>query len=158
MSNRSYAHLAWSTIFLGVAGLIFIGGGEEILTNNGSAVTGWLAILGGLAMWGLLVFMFWLTYRSHKRQDWVNRQNHPYYAERNMKRGGFLKGAVITWAGVFVIHAVAFVAMSADALPEDLRANAFVAAVLILPLAHVVLPLVGGLLWHLIRSTATPKR
>lgn len=156
--TRSMAHLIWVFIVFGIAGLIFIGGGMEMLENGTLKVMqAWLTILAGLGMWGLIVFMVWMDIRRNRQRDWVARQNYPVFAEKALPKGGFLKVAGITWVCVLLVHMGTFLVAMADWFPMEVRSYAFLGMILVLPIAHVVVPLVVGLLWHMIRATATPK-
>lgn len=156
--TRSMAHLAWVIIFFGIAGLIFIGGGVEMLENGTLQVMhAWLAILAGLGMWGFIVFMFWMTIRRNRQKDWVARQNYPVFAEKALPKGGFLKAAGISWVCVVLVHLGTFLVAMADWFPTEVRSYAFLGMIIVLPIAHVVVPIFVGLLWHVVRATATPK-
>ncbi|PJL79329.1 hypothetical protein B9Y88_03560 [Stenotrophomonas maltophilia] len=72
------------------------------------------------------------------------------------KRGGFWKGFFVTWSIVVAAHVAAFLGMGfADLLPHPEQARAiFSLLVLALVPAHVVVPVLGGTVYGLVRSTA----
>lgn len=151
MTTRSYAHVGCATVLLGGAGLLFVAGGLEALQQR--APLGWLAIAGGLAIWAILGFLYWINARAYRRQEEAQRQP---YAPPSPQRGGFWKGFFVTWAIVVAIHLAAFLGMGfADLLPRPEQSRAvFSLLVLALVPAHVVLPVLGGAVYGLVRSTA----
>lgn len=153
MTNRSYAHVGCATVLLGGAGLLFVAGGLEALQQG--APLGWLAIAGGLAIWTVLGFLYWINARAYRRQEEAERQPH---APPSPKRGGFWKGFFVTWAIVVAAHLTAFLGMGfADLLPRPEQSRAiFSLLVLALVPAHVVLPALGGVVYTLVRSTSSP--
>nr|WP_313310804.1 hypothetical protein [Stenotrophomonas geniculata] len=151
MTTRSYPHVGCATVLLGGAGLLFVAGGLE--AQQQGAPLGWLAIGGGLATWAVLGFLYWINARAYRHQE--EAQQLPY-APPSPKRGGFWKGFFVTWAVVVAIHMVAFLGMGfADLMPrpEQFRAVFSLLAVALVP-AHVVAPVLGGVVYNLIRSTA----
>lgn len=152
--TTSYAHVGCASVILGGAGVVLIGGGFEAIQNG--APLGWLGVLGGLTIWGVLAFLYWLTFRANRRRAWVERQPYSHFAEKSLKRGGFWRGFLWTWAGVIVVHVVAFLGMGfAPALPHPEQTGAiFSLATIALVPAHVVLPLLGGIVNSLLRSTS----
>lgn len=151
MTTRSYAHVGCATVLLGGAGLLFTAGGLEALQQG--APLGWLAIAGGLAIWAVLGFLYWINARAYRRQEEAQRQP---YAPPSPQRGGFWKGFFVTWAIVVAIHLAAFLGMGfADLLPHPEQARAiFGLLVLALVPAHLVAPVLGGAVYGLVRSTA----
>lgn len=151
MTTRSYAHVGCATVLLGGAGLLFVAGGLEALQQR--APLGWLAIAGGLAIWAVLGFLYWINARANRRQEEAQRQP---YAPPSPQRGGFWKGFFVTWAIVVAIHMAAFLGMGfADLMPrpEQFRAVFSLLALALVP-AHVVAPVLGGAVYGLVRSTA----
>lgn len=151
MTTRSYAHVGCATVLLGGAGLLFVAGGLEALQQR--APLGWLAIAGGLAIWAVLGFLYWINARAYRRQEEAQRQP---YAPATPKRSLFWKGFFVTWAIVVAAHLAAFLGMGfADLLPRPEQSRAiFSLLVLALVPAHVVLPTLGGAVYGLVRSTA----
>ncbi|MCU1064769.1 MULTISPECIES: hypothetical protein [Stenotrophomonas] len=151
MTTRSYAHVGCATVLLGGAGLLFVAGGVEALQQG--APLGWLAIAGGLATWAVLGFLYWINARAYRRQEETERQP---YAPPSPKRGGFWKGFFVTWTIVVAAHITVFLGMGfADLLPHPEQSRAiFSLLVLALVPAHVVVPVLGGAVYGLVRSTA----
>ncbi|MBH1493391.1 hypothetical protein JY423_01485 [Stenotrophomonas maltophilia] len=151
MTTRSYAHVGCATVLLGGAGLLFVVSGLEALQQR--APLGWLAIAGGLAIWAVLGFLYWINARAYRRQEEAQRQP---YAPPSPKRGGFWKGFFVTWMIVVAAHLAAFLGMGfADLLPRPDQSRAiFSLLVLALVPAHVVAPVLGGAVYGLVRSTA----
>ncbi|PJL36968.1 hypothetical protein B9Y78_13710 [Stenotrophomonas maltophilia] len=151
MTTRSYAHVGCATVLLGGAGLLFVAGGLEALQQD--APLGWLAVAGGLAIWAVLGFLYWINALAYRRQEEAQRQP---YAPPSPQRGGFWKGFFVTWAIVVAAHLAAFLGMGfADLLPRPDQSRAiFSLLVLALVPAHVVLPVLGGAVYGLVRSTA----
>jgi len=138
-------------ILLGGAGLLLVAGGLEALQQR--APLGWLAILSGLAIWAVLGFLYWINARAYRRQEEGQRQP---YAPFTPKRSGFWKGFFVTWAIVVAGHLLAFLGMGfADLLPRPEQSRAiFSLLVLVLVPAHVVVPVLGGIIYSMVRSTA----
>ncbi|RTQ83419.1 MULTISPECIES: hypothetical protein [Stenotrophomonas] len=154
MSTGSYAHVGCASVILGGAGVVFVGGGIEML-QNGSPF-GWLAVLGGLGIWLVLAFLCWITYRANRRRAWIARQPYPHFAEQGLKRGGFWRGFLCTWVGVIVVHVLVFLVNGFAELlpnPEQVRGLMVLVGVALVP-AHLVLPIVGGIVYSLMRSTS----
>lgn len=151
MTTRSYAHVGCATVLLGGAGLLFVAGGLEALQQ--AAPLGWLAIGGGLATWAVLGLLYWINARAYRRQEETERQP---YAPPSPKRGGFWKGFFVTWTIVVAAHITVFLGMGfADLLPHPEQSRAiFSLLVLALVPAHVVVPVLGGAVYGLVRSTA----
>ena len=151
MTTRSYAHVGCATVLLGGAGLLFVAGGLEALQQG--ARMGWLAIAGGLVTWAVLGFLYWINARAYRRQEETERQP---YAPPSPKRGGFWKGFFVTWTIVVAAHITVFLGMGfADLLPHPEQSRAiFSLLVLALVPAHVVVPVLGGAVYGLVRSTA----
>lgn len=151
---NSYANVGCASVLLGGAGLVLLGGGLEMLQNESSF--GWLAVLGGIGTWLVLAFLFWITHRANRRRAWINRQPFPHYAEQGLPRGGFWRGFLWTWAGVIAAQALAFLIDGfADVLPNttQVRGLAALAGLVLVP-CHAVLPVVGGTVCSVIRSTS----
>jgi len=107
-----------------------------------------------LAIWAVLGFLYWINARAHRRQE--EAQRGPY-APPSSQRGGFWKGFFVTWAIVVTIHMAAFLGMGfADLMPrpEQFRAVFSLLALALVP-AHVVVPILGGVVYTLVRSTAS---
>lgn len=154
---NSYANVGCASVLLGGAGLVFIGGGLEMLQNGISL--GWLAVLGGIGTWLVLAFLFWITHRANRRRAWINRQPFPHYAEQGLPRGGFWRGFLWTWAAVIAAQVLVFlVAGFADVLPNptQVRGLAAVVGLLLLPV-HVAFPVLGGCAYRVVRSTRIPR-
>ncbi|WP_099526943.1 ABC transporter permease [Stenotrophomonas maltophilia] len=152
MITRSYAHVGCATVLLGGAGLLLVAGGLEALQQR--APLGWLAIAGGLAIWAILGFLYWINARAYRRQGEAQRQP---YAPPSPQRRGFWKGFFVTWAIVVAIHMAAFLGMGfADLMPrpEQFRAVFSLLALALVP-AHVVAPVLGGVAYSLVRSTGS---
>ncbi len=151
---KSYANAGCASVLLGGAGLVFIGGGFEMI-RNGSHF-GWLAVLGGLGVWLLLAFLFWITHRAIRRRAWINRHPFPHYAEQSLPRGGFWRGFLWTWAAVIAVQIlVVLVSGFAEVFPNPAEARGLMAFVgLAWTPAHVVLPAVGGIACSMVRSTS----
>lgn len=156
-TTRSYAHIGCATVLLGGASLVFAGGGFEAIQQGYSL--GWIAIAGAIGLLLLLGFLYWISHRAYQRQDWVERQPYSHFAQQGLKQGGFWKGFFATWAVVLVAHVVAVLGMGvAPALPYPEQTGAiFSLASLALVPAHLVMPLVGGVAFGLIRSTSRPS-
>ncbi|PSD44607.1 hypothetical protein C7E25_02200 [Stenotrophomonas maltophilia] len=151
---NSYANVGCASVLLGGAGLVFVGGGLEMLQNGSSF--GWLVVLAGIGTWLVLGFLFWITHRANRRRAWINRQPFPHFAEQNLPRGGFWRCFLWTWAGVIAVHMLVFLVSGfADVFPDaDLvRGLAALASMTLAP-AHVVLPILGGAAFFLVRSTS----
>lgn len=151
MTTRSYAHVGCATVLLGGVGLLFVAGGLE--ARQQGAPLGWLAVAGGLATWASLGFLYWINARAYRRQEETERQP---YAPPSPKRGGFWKGFFVTWAIVVAAHLAAFLGMGfADLVPrpEQVRAIFSLLSLALVP-AHVVMPVLGGAVYGLVRSTA----
>nr|WP_313208302.1 hypothetical protein [Stenotrophomonas geniculata] len=151
MTTRSYAHVGCATVLLGGAGLLFMAGGLEVLQQG--APLGWLAIAGGLAIWAVLGFLYWINARAYRRQEETQRQP---YAPPSPKRSGFWKGFFVTWTIVVAAHMTVLLGMGfADLLPrpEQFRAVLSLLALALVP-AHVVAPVLGGAVYSLVRSSA----
>nr|WP_298130184.1 hypothetical protein [uncultured Pseudoxanthomonas sp.] len=155
---RSYAHVGCATVLLGGASLVFAGGGFEAIQQGYSL--GWLAVAGAAGLLLFLGFLYWINHRAYQRRDWIERRPYSHFAQQGLKRGGFWKGFFVTWALVLVAHLFAFLGMGfAPALPQSEQIGAiFSLATLALVPAHVVVPLIGGATYSLIRSTAAPRR
>lgn len=154
MATDSHAHVGCASVLLGGAGLVFFGGGFEVL-KNGSAL-GWVAVLGGLGLWGLLAFLYWVSYRASKRRAWVERQTYSHFAEQSLKHGGFWRGYLWTWGVVIAVHALVFLVSGFSELlpyPEQVRGLMALIGLALVP-AHLVLPFLGGVFWHLVRATS----
>ena len=156
MSNGSYAHVGCATVILGGFGLTLFGVALDELSGSRSAPAGGY-LLGAGAVWGFLAFLWLINVRANGRRAWVARQPYPHLAEKGLKRGGFWKGAAITWVLVAVSHAAAYIAVFQPGLPEDLRTPIMSLAYGILPLCHLVVPVVGGLLWSAWAGSSTPR-
>ncbi|HHA2367312.1 TPA: hypothetical protein ACOENC_001960 [Stenotrophomonas maltophilia] len=152
MTTRSYAHVGCATVLLGGAGLLLVAGGLE--ARQQGAPLGWFAIAGGLSLWAVLGFLYWINARAYRRQEEAQRQP---YAPATPKRSLFWKGFFVTWAIVTATHVAAFLGMGfADLLPHPEQSRAiFSLLVLALVPAHVVVPVLGGVVYSMVRSTAS---
>lgn len=152
MTTRSYAHVGCATVLLGGAGLLFMAGGLEALQQG--APLGWFAIAGGLAIWTVLGLLYWINARAYRRGEGAQPRS---CASSTPKRGGFWKGFFVTWAVVVTAHMAVFLGMGfADLLPRSEQSRAiFSLLVLALVPAHVVVPILGGAVYSLVRSTAS---
>ncbi|MBN8224923.1 MAG: hypothetical protein J0L89_08925 [Xanthomonadales bacterium] len=150
----SYAHVGCASVLLGGAGVVFLGGGFEAIRNG--YPMGWLGVLGGLALWLLLVFLYWLTFRANRRRAWIERQPYSHFAEQSLKRGGFWRGYLWTWGTVIASHAlVFFVSGFAELLPDPDQVRGLMTLIgLALVPAHLLLPVLGGAVYSLMRSTS----
>ncbi|MDT9581414.1 hypothetical protein RS982_08870 [Stenotrophomonas indicatrix] len=152
MTTRSYAYVGCATVLLGGAGLLFVAGGLE--AQQKGAPLGWLAIGGGLATWAVLGFLYWINARAYRHQEEAQRQP---CAPPMPRRSGFWRGFFITWSIVVAAHLAAFLGTGfADLMPHPEKARAiFSLLVLVLVPAHVVVPILGGAVYSLVRSTAS---
>jgi len=151
---NSYANVGCASVLLGGAGLVFVGGGLEMLQNGSSF--GWLAVLGGIGTWLVLAFLFWITHRANRRRAWINRQPFPHHAEQGLPRGGFWRGFLWTWAAVIALHVLVFLISGFAELlphPERLRGLMSLWGLALVP-THLVLPTMGGMGYSLIRQTS----
>ena len=157
-TTRSYAHVGCATVILGGASVVLAGGGFEAIGQG--YPLGWLGVAAGIALLALLGFLYWISYRSYERQDWIQRQPYSHFAQQSLKRGGFWKGFLVTWTAVLGLHLLAVTGMGfggSSHSAEQVRAVASLATLALVP-AHVVLPLLGGVVWSLVRSTSVPSR
>ncbi len=155
MSNDSYAHLGCATVILGGAVMVVTGGGLEVMQNGGDK--GWLYVAGGLSIWAFLVFLWIVNVRANKRRAWLRRQPYSHLTEPHLPQGGFWKGAILTWLIVVAMHIASFFVLfgtEGDGAARTLAQSLYFD---FLPIAHLVLPIVGGFLYSLIVSSATPK-
>jgi len=150
-TTRSYAHIGCATVLLGGTSLVFAGGGYEAIQQGYSL--GWLAIAGAIGLLLLLGLLYWISHRAYQLHAEAQRQP---YAPSTPKRGGFWKGFFVTWVIVVAAHMAVFLGMGfADLLPRPEQARAiFSLLVLALVPAHVVVPVLGGAVHSLVRSTA----
>ena len=156
MTQNSYAHVGCAAVILGGFGLLLFGVALDELSGSRLAqASGYL--LGAGAAWGFLAFLWAVNIRANGRRAWVARQPYPHLAENGLKRGGFWKGAIASWVLVLLTHAAAYAAVFQPGLPADLRTPVMSLAYGILPLCHLVVPVVGGLLWSAWVSSSTPK-
>ncbi|WP_295558146.1 hypothetical protein [uncultured Stenotrophomonas sp.] len=148
MTTRSYAHVGCATVLLVGAGLLFVAGGLEALQQG--AILGWIAIAGGLAIWAVLGFLYWINARAYRRQEEVQRQP---CAPPTPKRGGLWKAFFASWLVVMAAHVAAFLGMGfADLLPHPQQARAIFSLIaLALAPAHLVVPALAGMLYSLMR-------
>lgn len=151
---NSYANMGCASVILGGAGVVLIGGGFEAIQNG--APLGWLGVLGGLATWGVLAFLYWLTYRANRRRAWIEHQPYSHFAEKSLKRGGFWRGFIWTWAVIIIVHVLTWLVSGfAELFPHPAQVRGLMALVgLALVPAHVALPVLGGTVYSLIRSTS----
>ncbi|KRA46696.1 hypothetical protein [Pseudoxanthomonas sp. Root630] len=150
----SYAHVGCASVLLGGAGVVFLGGGFEAIRNG--YPMGWLGVFGGLGLWLLLAFLYWLTFRANRRRAWVERQPYSHFAGQSLKRGGFWRGFLWTWGVVIAVHALVFLVSGFAELlphPDQVRGLMMLIGLVLLP-AHLVLPILGGTVWSLLRSTS----
>ena len=63
----------------------------------------------------------------------------------------------MTWVLVAVAHAATYFAVFQPALSDGLRTTAMSLAYGILPLCHLVVPVVGGFLWSAWVGSSTPR-
>lgn len=151
---NSYANVGCASVILGGAGLVFLGGGFEA-TRSGSPL-GWLGVMGGVGLWLLLAFLYWITWRANRRRAWLARQPYSHFAEQGLRRGGFWRGFLWTWGVVVAVHALVFLANGFSELltrPEQARGLLALLGLGLVP-AHFVLPIVGGIAFSLLRSTS----
>lgn len=154
--TSSYAHVGCATVILGGFGLLLFGAGLDELSGSRLApACGYL--LGAGAVWGFLAFLWAINIRANGRRAWVARQPYPHLAEKGLKRGGFWKGAAAAWVLVAVAHAAAYFAVFQPALSGSLRTTAMSLAYGILPLCHLVVPVLGGFLWSAWVGSSTPR-
>lgn len=109
-------------------------------------------------MWLLLAFLFWITHRANRRRAWINRQPFLHYAEQSLPRGGFWRGFLWTWAVVIALHTLVFLVSSFAQVfprPELVRGLMALTGLALVP-AHLVLPLVGGVICATARPTSGP--
>lgn len=156
MTQNSYAHVGCATVILGGLGLLLFGVGLDALSASRLApAAGYL--LGAGAVWGFLGLLWLINLRANTRRAWVARQPYPHLAEKGLKRGGFWKGAVASWVLVLLAHAAAYAAVFQPSLPDNLRTPAMSLAYGILPLCHLMLPVVGGFLWSAWVGSSKPE-
>lgn len=156
MTQNSYAHVGCATVILGGFGLLLFGVGLDALSASRLLpAAGYL--LGAGAAWSFLGFLWLINLRANARRTWVARQPYPHLAEKGLKRGGFWKGAIASWVLVLLAHAAAYAAVFHPGLPTDLRTPVTSLAYGILPLCHLVMPVVGGLLYGAWVSSSTPS-
>lgn len=156
MSNGSYAHVGCATVMFGGFGLLLFGVGLDELSGSRLAPAGGY-MLGAVAAWGFLAFLWAVNIRANGRRAWVARQPYPHLAEKGLKRGGFLKGAAVTWVLVAAAHVAAYIAVFQPSLPDNLRTPVMSLAYGILPLCHLVVPVLGGFLWSAWVGSSTPR-
>lgn len=156
MNNGSYAHVGCATVMFGGFGVLLFGVGLDELSRSRLAPAGGY-MLGAVAAWGFLAFLWAVNIRANGRRAWVARQPYPHLAEKGLKRGGFLKGAAVTWVLVAAAHAAAYFAAFQPALSGGLRTTAMSLAYGILPLCHLVVPVLGGFLWSAWVGSSTPR-
>lgn len=106
---------------------------------------------------GILALLWLINIRANGRRAWVARRPYPHLAEKGLKQGGFWKGAAVTWALFAAAHAAVYVAAFQPWLPPDLQTPVLSLAYGVLPMCHVVGPLVGGVLWSAWVGSSTPK-
>lgn len=156
MSNGSYAHVGCATVILGGFGTLLFGVGLDALSASRlGPAAGYL--LGAGTAWGFLGFLWLINLRTNTRRSWVARQPYPQLAEKGLKRGGFWKGAIASWMLVLMAHAAAYFAVFQPGLSADLRTPVMSLAYGILPLCHLVVPVVGGFFYGAWVSSSTPK-
>lgn len=120
---------------------------------------GWLGVAAGAALLVLLGFLYWISYRSYRRQDWMQPQPYSHFDEKSLKRGGFWKGFLVTWAAVLGLHLLAVTGLGfggSSPSAEQVRAVASLPTLALVP-AHLILPLLGGVVWSLVCSTSVPS-
>lgn len=148
--EMSWGSLVLATVVLGGMGLVFVGGAFEIAQNTGFGLGFLGAMAIGLGVWGVLTVLYWLNWRSAKFR--AAQFNEPW---RRSKDGGFLMGYLVGVVGLFSIHAVSFFSIGSTNLPEDVR---FVALLIafnpLMGLAYMLLPLLTGWFWRVIRATS----
>jgi hypothetical protein len=157
-TTRSYAHVGCATVLLGGASLVFAGGGFEAIQRG--YPLGWLAIAGAMGLLLVLGFLYWISHRAYQRREWINRQPYSQFAQQGLKQGGFWKGFLVAWAAVVAAHVLAFLGVGlAPALPYPEQTGAiFSLATLVLVPAHLVVPLLGGVFYSLVRSSSVPRQ
>jgi len=150
--EMNWGSLVLGTVILGGMGLVFVGGAFEIANKAGF---GW-EFLGaasiGLAVWGVLLGLYWLNWRSAKLR--ALQRSEPW---RQPKKGGFLLGAALGFGVLIVIQAGAVYAVmpSGEGLPEDLRVAAlYVAFSPFIGIAYLIVPLITGWIFRVIRATS----
>lgn len=147
--HMAWGHLAWATIFFGVLTVVLIGGAQEVTQNNGPAWGATLATAGAAASAGVLAFLYWLNWRAAKRRAGIGV--HPVGKRR---QGGFWRWFIITLVALVVVRVAVFFLAAASG-PSGPIAN-LNAIFVIAPgaLIYTGLPLLAGIVGHLIRSTA----
>jgi len=150
--EMNWGSLVLATVILGTMGLVFVGGAQEIHQNGGDAVATGSAAALGLGIWGVLAALYWLNWRSAKFRALQSRE--PW---RQPKMGGFLLGAGLGFMALIMIQAGAMFAVmpSGEGLPEELRVAAvYVAFSPFIGLAYLVVPLLTGTVWRMVRATS----
>jgi len=155
-TQPSYAHMGCATLLLGGFGMLLFGAGLDELSGSRLGTAGGY-LLGAGAVWGLLAFLWLVNVRANARRAWVARQPYPALAEKGLKRGGFLKGAAVTWLLVAVAHVAAYFIAFQPWVPADLQTPVLSLAYGVLPMCHVVVPVVGGLVWSAWVGSSTPR-
>lgn len=156
MTQNSYAPVGCATVILGGFGLLLFGVGLDELSGSRLTPAGGY-LLGAGATWGFLGFLWLINIRANQRRAWLAQQPYAHLAEKGLKRGGFWKGAVVTWVLVAAAHVAAYIAVFQPSLPDNLRTPAMSLAYGILPLCHLVVPVMGGLFYGAWVSSSTPK-
>ncbi len=154
MSNDSYAHLGCATVIFGGFGMVLCGVGLDGLRLGNGLI--WY-LPAGVAVWGFLAFLWWVNVRANNRRAWLRRQPYAHLAEPHLPKGGFLKGAVLTWLVVVAAHVASFFVLFGTEGDGAARMLAQTLYFDVLPLAHLVVPIAGGFLHSLVVSTSTPK-
>lgn len=157
MTQPSYAHMGCATLILGGFGMLLFGVGlDELSGSRLGPAAGYL--FGAGAVWGFLTLLWLINVRANGRRAWLARQPYPHLAETALRRGGFWRGAAVAWILVAAAHVVAYVAAFQPWLPADLQTTVLSLAYGVLPLCHLVVPFVGGLLWSAWVGSSTPRR
>lgn len=148
--EMSWGSLVPATVILGGVGLVFVGGAGELAGRDGQSWGSLAAVALGLGIWGVLAALYWLNWRGAKFRALQSRE--PW---RQPKPGGFLLGALVGFAGLLMLHAIAFRAMTLTGLPGDLQ---LVAAIIALNpfmlMAYTVVPLLTGWVFRVLRATS----
>lgn len=152
-SHMQWGLLAPATVILGGAGLVFLGGAQELAQNGAS---GWgvaLALSAALGIWGLLAFLYVLNWRAAGVR--AAMAVNPFIRPR---KGGFLKGAIIGTLFVVVLQiASVLIGLFYPGLEQGERNFFFSVPTFYLTALYTVFPvapLLGGVVVKLWRSTS----
>lgn len=146
-THMRWGNLAIATVILGGAGVVFLGGAQEIAQNGAPAWGVALAMGIAGALLGLLALLYLLNWRAARMRAAMAR--NPFLAPQ---KGGFLKGFLLGLLGVFVIHVALFFAAFTPAAPDAVKAVASMALLRFAAL-YAIVPLVAGWLTRVMRAT-----